>query len=121
MLKQEFETIAKVTVSPKQYEVINALYMESDLDKYDFVKGIKKILDSFPKQEKKRIVTITTTDKSGYETTPNGCYYHLVDYELIDISVKTGKIQLKKIDGSYRLGYSFDYHHYDSRLEIIEG
>lgn len=42
MMKHEFEAVAKRTVTDEQYKAIEALYMESTLDKYEFVKSIKR-------------------------------------------------------------------------------
>lgn len=111
MTKQEFETIANVEVNDEQYEHIEALYMSSSLDKYNFVKSIKSFLLSLPKEEKK-IAVLNVVDNSGSYITPNGCWYHLVDVEVIkdELSIRTGKrtVKVKIIDNTYRLGYECD-------------
>ena len=120
MMKHEFEAIAKREVTDEQYTAIEALYMASDLNKYDFVKSIKGLLKSIPEPDKeKTILTISCTDNSGYEYTPNGCYIHIIKAELVDIDIKKGKYLLREIPNSYALGYSVDLHHYDSRIEWV--
>lgn len=108
MMKHEFEAIAGRTVTDEQYKKIESLYMESNLDKYEFVKSIKAMLKSIPEQITKRILTILVTDNSGNITTPNGCYYHTVKAELLDIDIKTGEIRVREIPNSYQLGYTYD-------------
>lgn len=109
MLKEEFEAIANRTVTNEQYKAIEELYMESTLDKYEFVKSIKAMLKAMPEVEKEsKIVTVGTNDNSGYHWTPNGCYRHTIKAELIDVDVKTGKYIIKEIPNSYELGYSID-------------
>ena len=36
MLQSEFENIVKMTVEPKEFEAINTVYMNSDLNKWEF-------------------------------------------------------------------------------------
>ena len=36
MLQSEFENIVKMTVSPAEFEAINTVYMNGDLNKYEF-------------------------------------------------------------------------------------
>lgn len=112
MMKSEFEQIAKRTVTDEQYSAIEALYSASNLDKYEFIKSIRKMLNSIPEEEHKTILTITTTDRCGSEKTPNGCYYHTVKAELVDIEISTGRTLVKEIKGSYELGYTYDLHYY---------
>lgn len=51
MMKSEFEAIAKRTVTNEQYRSIETLYMCSNLDKYEFVKSIKKMLDTIAEEK----------------------------------------------------------------------
>lgn len=108
MMKHEFEALAKRTVTDEQYKMIEALYMDSDLDKYEFVKSIKEMLKSIPEKVERKILTVLWRDKGGYCTTPNGCYYHTIKAELLDVDIKTGQRTARKIPNSYELGYSFD-------------
>lgn len=52
MNKQEFEAIAKREVTSEQYKAIEALYMESTMNKYDFVASIKPMLKGLPEPAK---------------------------------------------------------------------
>ena len=36
MLQSEFQNIVKMTVEPKEFEAVNTVYMNSDLNKYEF-------------------------------------------------------------------------------------
>jgi len=120
MMKQEFEKIAKRTVTDEQYKAIEALYMESDLDKYEFVKSIKGMLKSIaePKHEYK-VVRVSVTDNSGCEYTPNGCYIHTIKAEVIDVDIKTGKVLLRKVPDSYQLDYWVEFHYYDNKIKWV--
>ena len=120
MMKCEFEALAKREVTQEQYTAIEALYMDSSLSKVDFVKSIKGLLNSIPEPAKeKTIYTISCTDNSGYEYTPNHCYIHTIKAELVDIRVSDGKYLLRQIPDSYSLGYSVDLHYWDSRIEWV--
>jgi hypothetical protein len=111
MMHSEFEEIAKVNISTEQYNAIETLYMASSLNKVDFVKSIRGMLKSLV-NEKPEIVTINITDRSGFYTTPNGCWLHLINAVVIsrDLSISTGKevIEVKRIEDSYKLGYETD-------------
>ena len=109
MLKHEFETLVKRTVTDDQYNAIEALYLVSSGDKYEFCKQIKSLLKLLPEQSKPpTILTIGTYDRSGNHWTPNGCYRHTYKAELIESDIKTGKFKVKKIPNSYNLAYSID-------------
>ena len=121
MMKQEFEQIAKRTVTDEQYEAIEALYMDSTLDKYAFVNSIRSLLNNIPEPKKEmEIVRVTTTDRSGYEHTPNGMWVHTIKAEVVDIEVATGKILLRKIPDSYQLDTWCEYHYYDERIKWVD-
>lgn len=90
MTKQEFETIAKRTVTDEQYKAIETLYMNSDLDKYEFVKSIKKTLDTIP--EEKPINKIIV----GVKAMPNGTWM-VYEADLINVNIKTGKFEVKRL------------------------
>lgn len=110
MMKQEFEKIAKVEVTNEQYAAIEKLYMESSLQKAEFIKTIKPMLKTLRKPEKKEgIVRIAVSDNSGYMVTPNGCWHHVIKAELIDIDIATGKIKVRKIPNTYELSNEFDF------------
>jgi|GEM_PF-1344268 len=113
MMKHEFESIAKTEVTEEQYNAIEALYMECGLDKVDFVKSIRPLVKHLKEINIKppRIVIVEVPDNGGYYTTPNGCWQHLIDCEVVKeatFNVSTGKVTkpiVRKIPKSYRLGY----------------
>jgi len=113
MMKEEFEKIAKTEVTDGQYEAIEKLYTECKLDKFDFVKSIRPLIKHLKEINIKppRIVIVEMPDNSGHYTTPNGCWEHLIDCEVVKettFNISTGKTTkpvVKKIPKSYRLGY----------------
>lgn len=120
MERQEFEAIAKRKVTLEQYKAIEVLYMESNLDKYEFVKSIRGLLKTIEEPKPERmIVRVSVTDNSGCEYTPNGCWLHTIKAEIIDVDIKSGKILLKEIPDSYMLDSWVEYHHYDSRIKWV--
>lgn len=99
MTKQEFESLAKRTVTNEQYTAIETLYMNSDLEKVEFVKSIKSMLKSIPQPKKnKDIKRMVVRDHNGFRMTPNGCYYHIEYVELVDVDIETGKYIIKGLD-----------------------
>lgn len=112
MMHREFEALANRTVTDEQYKAIEALYMASNLNKADFVKSIKKMLQSIPEQRREQIVTISTTDRSGYEKTPNGCYWHTIKAYLIDIDIRSGQRIVEEIPNSYEMTTTPPQFHY---------
>lgn len=119
MMKQELEKLAGRSFTMKQFEMIDDLYMESDLNKQDFVKSIKAMLKSLPEVHDRAIKVMGIRDNSGYYWTPNGCWRHLVNVEVIDVNIKTGKIQVKVVPNSYRLGYDADFNETDPMIEVV--
>lgn len=79
MLKSEFESIAKRTVTDEQYDLIEGLYMQTELNKLEFVKAIQPLLKNIP--EEKPITTVFL-----YEF-----------FELVDVDIKTGITYIRKI------------------------
>ena len=99
MMKHEFEALAKREVTDEQFEAIEKLYMSSTLNKQDFVKSIRPMLKTIPELEKeKNIKKMCVRDRSGCRKTPNGCYYHIVYVELVDVDIKTGKFIVKALE-----------------------
>lgn len=120
MMKSEFEKLAKREVTTEQFEAIEKLYMASTLCKADFVKSIKPMLKSIPTPEtKKKIIQVGVTDNSGCYTTPNGCYHHTELAELVDVSIATGKMQVRKIPNSYDLRYADGTYVRDCMVEFV--
>lgn len=103
MMKSEFEALAKRTVTQEQFDAINTLYMSSTMNKQEFVRSIKGLLKSIPDEHQKVIVLVTCTDHSGYEKTPNGCWYHYTLAELVNVDIATGKIYIRRIPGTHNL------------------
>ncbi len=118
-MKCEFEKLAGRTVTVEQYDAIERLYVETDLSKQEFVKSIKPLLKAIPEVKKQTILTMNVRDNAGYYKTPNGCYNHLVDVELISVDIATGKTIVKVIENTYREGYEFDIRDNAYNLEII--
>ena len=99
MMKHEFEAIAKKEVTNEQFEAIEKLYMNSTLNKQDFVKRIRPMLKTIPEPEKeKNIKKMCVRDRSGCRKTPNGCYYHIEYVELVDVDIKTRKFIVKALE-----------------------
>ncbi len=90
MNKQEFEALAKRTVTEDQYRAIETLYMASDLDKFDFVKTVKKMLLSIPEEKKTQKIII------GVREMPNGTYM-TYEGELLGVNISTGKYEVKRL------------------------
>lgn len=118
MTKQEFEKLAAYEVSADDYyNVIEPMYMATDLDKREFVKVIDRKKFAIKKTEK-LIKVLNVIDKMGSLTTPNGCWRYLVDVEVIRLDIGKGKTIVKKIPNTYRLGYVADYTVYDGQIEV---
>lgn len=123
MMKDEFEKLAGREVTEEQYKAIETLYISTNMNKQDFVKSIKPVLKAIPQPERKKdIKRMCVRDRSGYRKTPNGCYYHIVYVELVDIDIRTGKyvvdtleekdferLQNEGHDLNYSSGFDFDY------------
>jgi len=136
-MKEEFEKIAKIEVTDQQYEAIEKLYMECKLDKFDFVKSIRPLIKHLKEINVKplRIVIVEVPDRSGHYTTPNGCWQHMIDCEVVkeaSFNVSTGKASkpvVRRILNSYRLGYGkaayedveklFKGNYFDFEVEFI--
>lgn len=93
MMKHEFEAIAKRTVTNEQYKAIEALYMESNLNKFDFVKSIKHMIDSIPEQTNRQKVVV------GVKAMPNGTWMNY-EAEIVNVNIKTGKIEVKRLSAN---------------------
>lgn len=105
MTKNEFEKIAKRTVTNEQYRAIETMYMESNLDKYEFTKSIKELLKSIPEENKTEKLII------GVKQMPNGTWL-TYEAELIDINLETGKVEVKRLSKNRCWAETnFDYHY----------
>ena len=109
MMKQEFEKMVGREVTPEQYDMLERLYMQSTLNKQDFAKSVKKLVQSLPKPKfTGKVLVISVPDNSGYYRTPNGCWLHTVLAELVDVEIGSGRIKARLIPNSYGLKYSAD-------------
>lgn len=118
MMKHEFEQLAGYEVSSADYDnIIEPMYSATNVTKAEFVKMIDRRRFEV-KNEKKMIKVLNVTDNSGCLRTPNGCYRHLVDVEVVKIDIRTGKIIVKIIPDTYRLGYDADFTVYDSNIKV---
>lgn len=98
MTKQEFETLARIEVSYETYsKVIEPMYMAVDITKEEFVKILNTKVLSEQKEKAKTIKKMRVRDKSGYEKTPNGCWYHIEYVELVDVDIRTGKFIIRPL------------------------
>lgn len=119
MLKEEFESIAKRTVTADQYKAIEALYLDSNMDKYAFVKSIKGMLKSIPEQHNHPKLVMAYHNTYGDMRTPNRCYYLTVMVELVDVNIRSGKRTVKVIPNSFECRSGYDLTDWDRNLEII--
>lgn len=120
MMKHEFEKMIGREVTPEQYKMIEGLYMSSDLDKQAFVKSIKPVVKSLEKENRNSgIYYMAIRDNSGFFKTPNGCWYHTVAVELVDVNIRTGKIKIRRVPNTYDQRYGFDFCESDQNIEIV--
>ena len=119
MMQVEFERLVGREVTSEQYKLIEELYMQSSLSKQDFAKQMKKVVNSLPRPRCSKTYTMAVTDKSGHYRTPNGCYIHTVQVELLDVSVRTGSLKVKVVPNSYNLGYHADFYDNDRRVSVV--
>lgn len=89
MTKQEFEKIAGYEVTLKDYtEIIEPMYMSTNLNKQDFVKTINK--KTFQRKREPNKITV------GVKVMPNGTWM-VYEGDLIDVNIKTGKAKVKRL------------------------
>ena len=121
MMWYEFMELAGYEVSYEDYHnIIEPMYLAvpETVSKMEFINMLDKKRFAVKHEKKPLIKTMSIRDNSGYRKTPNGCYYHLVDVEIMDINIRTGKIKVKVIEDSYRLGYDYDFTDDDIRITI---
>lgn len=118
MMKSEFEAIAKRTVTSEQYQHIEALYMASDLDKYEFVKSIKSLLKTIPEEKKERFLVMAVHNKYGEMLTPNHAYVMTYKVRLISVDIRTGKKFIEVIPDSFDYRTSYDLTDWDYGLVV---
>ena len=111
MMKSEFEAIAGRTVTAEQYKAIETLYMNSNLDKYEFTKSIKKMLDTMPEERATKKIIV------GVKAMPNGTRM-VYEAEIINVNIKTGKIEVKRLTQN-RCWAETDFDVYYTRVKEI--
>lgn len=87
MLKEEFEKLTGKQVTWETYRKWNDLYMESDLDKFQFCKSVKKCVKERPKNPCYLV---------GLDYMICGDLYNVHVYEIIETNIKTGITTVKK-------------------------
>ena len=129
MMKHEFESIAGYEVSTEDYDnIIEPMYMATNLSKQEFVKTISKKRFAIVKKEEVKAVFVSNGNR-----TPNGCYAvgrWMMQIGNPDVSIKTGKITYKvrktTIEEQRKIGwdswcaYHIDIHTMNPRIEIKE-
>lgn len=106
MMQQEFEKLVNRGVTEEQYRAFEILYNESDLNKQEFARIVKRLLHHIPKPLKKGsflFIGVEEVDPiTGIQTTKTvKDQYLTIKAEIIDVDISTGKIRLKKVQGVY--------------------
>lgn len=119
MMKQEFEKIAGYEVTDADYNnIIEPMYMATNLSKEDFVKTINKKAFAGKVEHKKNIKKMLVRNRIGESKTPNNCYYYIQYVELVNVDIETGKFVIRELgDDDYRrlaaegndLNLAYDY------------
>lgn len=123
MMKQEFEELAKISVTWETYsKIIEPMYIAADLPKQEFIKLLNLKALAAPKVKEKCIKKMCVRDRSGCMKTPNGCWYYIEYVELVDVDIATGKFIVKALDDedfsklsaegrdlNLSTGFDFDY------------
>ena len=123
MMWKEFEELAGYAVSFETYNnVIEPMYMATELSKQDFVKIINRKAVELKTERKPIYKKMKVRDMMGCDMTPNGCYYHIEWVDLVDVDIKTGKFVVRPLtDEEFRKlqkdgvmldassSYDFDY------------
>ena len=118
MMKCEFERLAKYEVSDEVYKAIEILYMNSNLDKVEFVKKYGRTFRDFRIKEEDKIYAIKQS------ITPNGCYCIVRYARLIKVDVGLRKNIIRYISEEERIERNLDIYAYDfdfDKLDCIEG
>ena len=100
MMKQEFEALAGYEVSTEDYNnIIEPMYLATDLSKQDFVKTISKKRFAVKKENRPALgyKAMGIANANGYEWTPNGCWRFVQYVAVEDIDIKTGRYVVRKL------------------------
>lgn len=94
MMKHEFEELAGYEVSVEDYDnIIEPMYMATNLTKQEFVKTISKKRFAIVKKEEEKAVFVSNGSR-----TPNGFYYigrWMIQIGKPHTNIKTGKTTFK--------------------------
>ena len=94
MMKHEFEALAGYEVSTEDYNnIIEPMYMATNMSKADFVKCIDKKRFQIVKKAEEKHVFVSNGAK-----TPNGCYYMglwMMQVGNPETNIRTGKTTFK--------------------------
>ena len=129
MMKHEFEEIAGYEVSREDYDnIIEPMYMATNLTKQEFVKTISKKRFAVVRKEKEQAVFVSDGTR-----TPNGCYVMgrwMIQIGNPMVDIRTGKITYKvrettaeeqrKIGWDWYIGYEINIHTLNPRNIIKE-
>ena len=85
--------------------------MNSNLDKYEFTKSIKKMLDTMPEERATKKIIV------GVKAMPNGTWM-VYEAEIINVNIKTGKIEVKRLTQN-RCWAETDFDVYYTRVKEI--
>lgn len=99
MMKQEFERIAGYEVSTDDYNnIIEPMYLATDLSKQDFVKTINRKRFAVKKESRPAIIKrMGIMNNYGYDRTPNGCWRFIQYVAIEDIDIKTGRYVVREL------------------------
>lgn len=104
MMQQEFEKLVNRGVTEEQYRAFEILYNESDLNKQEFARIVKRLLYHIPKPLKKGNFLFIGAEEvdpiTGIQTIKTvKDQYLTIKTEITDVDISTGKIRLKKSPG----------------------
>lgn len=100
MMKQEFEALAGYEVSTEDYyNVIEPMYMATELDKASFVKCLDRKRFAVKKDNRPAlgIKKMGIQNDYGYERTPNGCWRFIQYVAVEEVDIKTGRYVVREL------------------------
>lgn len=110
MMQQEFEKLVGYEVPPVIYDAIEVLYLNSNLDKFQFAKKFKSAFKIYAVVKELPEIVVS----SG--KTPNGCWEMTNRYKVVGVDVKTGKRKVRLIPNSFEMRLYADA----QQREVIE-
>lgn len=107
MMKAELERLAGRTVTQKQYDALEVLYLETNLTKQEFVKAVRKMLVAIPVVPVPvKVVTVRVDDEAGWEWSweTRAWMTEVVDAQVIfNGPTLDGRTVVKLIPGTQRM------------------